>query len=70
MKALLICAAALLYVLGWLAGMVANIAIWCWSGIAAGWDDAREAERRYTAAQLEQSDEAELEAGRDLVRTR
>lgn len=70
MKALLICAAALMYVAGWLAGIAADVAIWCWSGIAAGWDDARDLERRRTAARVERQREAELESGRDLVRAR
>ena len=33
--------ATLLYALGWAAGLVAVVVLWCWSGLAVGWDDAR-----------------------------
>lgn len=38
--------AALLYALGWAAGLVAVVAVWCWSAMAVGWDDARSLARR------------------------
>lgn len=41
MKLLLTAVAALLYVLGWLAGLAAVVVLWCWSATAVGWDDAR-----------------------------
>ena len=41
MRVLLTLLAALLYALGWAAGLVAVAAVWCWSAMAVGWDDAR-----------------------------
>lgn len=46
MKALLTLLAALLYALGWSAGLVAVVVVWCWSAMAVGWDDARRLARR------------------------
>lgn len=33
--------AAVLYALGWAAGKVSLVAVWCWTALAVGWDDAR-----------------------------
>lgn len=41
MTLLLTAFAAVLYVLGWLAGKVSLVAAWCWTALAVGWDDAR-----------------------------
>ncbi|HLS44297.1 MAG TPA: hypothetical protein VK045_02575 [Ornithinicoccus sp.] len=46
MRFLLVCLAALLYALGWAAGLVAVAVVWCWSALAVGWDDARALGRR------------------------
>lgn len=46
MKFLLVCLAAVLYGLGWSAGLVAIAVVWCWSALAVGWDDARGLARR------------------------
>lgn len=56
MKALLVCIAALLYVLGWLAGLVAVVVLWCWSAAAVGWDDAWAIGSRRAGARLEQAE--------------
>jgi hypothetical protein len=40
---LLVILAGLLYAAGWVAGRIANVVLWCWSGLAVGWDSAREA---------------------------
>jgi hypothetical protein len=45
-KFLLVGIAALLYALGWAAGLVAVLVLWCWSQAAIGWDDARRLDRR------------------------
>jgi hypothetical protein len=45
-RVLLVGIAALLYALGWAAGLVAVLALWCWSGLAVGWDEARKLGRR------------------------
>lgn len=45
-KLLLVGIAALLYALGWAAGLVAVVVVWCWSAMAVGWDDARNLGRR------------------------
>lgn len=42
MRLLLTCVAALLYAIGWVAGLVAVALLWCWSGMAVGWDDAHQ----------------------------
>jgi hypothetical protein len=41
MKLLLTLFAALLYAVGWSAGQVSRVLVWCWSALAVGWDDAR-----------------------------
>ncbi len=46
MKILLVCIAALLFAIGWLAGLVAVAVIWCWSALAVGWNEARRLGRR------------------------
>lgn len=33
--------AGVLYAIGWLAGLIADAAVWCWSAMAVGWDSAR-----------------------------
>ncbi len=33
--------AAVMYALGWVAGKVALVAVWCWSAVLVGWDEAR-----------------------------
>lgn len=48
-RLLLVCVAALLYALGWAAGLVAVAVLWCWSMAAVGWDDARRLDRRAVA---------------------
>ena len=45
-KFLLVGIAALLYAVGWAAGLVAVVVLWCWSAMAVGWDDARGLARR------------------------
>lgn len=40
MRLLATALAALLYALGWLAGVVAVVVRWIWSALAVGWDDA------------------------------
>lgn len=46
MRLLLLPLAALLYAVGWATGLVAVVALWCWSAMAVGWDDARNLARR------------------------
>lgn len=46
LRLLLVCIAALLYALGWAAGLIAIAVLWCWSAMAVGWDDARGLARR------------------------
>lgn len=41
MRLLLTLIAAVLYALGWVAGCVSLLAVWCWTALATGWDDAR-----------------------------
>jgi len=41
LRLLLTLVAGLLYVTGWVAGMVVRALVWCWSAMAVGWDDAR-----------------------------
>lgn len=41
MRLLLTLLAALLYALGWAAGLLGIAVLWCWSAMAVGWDDAR-----------------------------
>jgi hypothetical protein len=41
MRILLTCLAAVLYVLGWVAGKVALMTGWLWAGFMVGFDDAR-----------------------------
>lgn len=38
---LLTVVAAVLYALGWCAGVVSLLVVWCWTALAVGWDDAR-----------------------------
>lgn len=38
---LLTLVAGVLFALGWLAGKVAGVVLWCWSALAIGWDAAR-----------------------------
>jgi hypothetical protein len=45
-RLLLVVIAALLYAIGWAAGLVAVVVVWCWSAMAVGWDDARSLARR------------------------
>lgn len=40
MKLLATVLAALLYAIGWVAGIVAVALSWLWSALAVGWDDA------------------------------
>ena len=40
-KLALMLVAAILYAMGWTAGMIALGSLWCWSAMAVGWDDAR-----------------------------
>lgn len=46
MRLLLTVVAAVLYALGWCAGVVSLLAVWCWTALAVGWDDARALQRR------------------------
>lgn len=41
MSAVLTLIAAVLYAVGWLAGKVSLLAVWCWTAVAVGWDEAR-----------------------------
>lgn len=41
MRLLLTVIAAVLYALGWCAGLVSLLAVWCFTALAVGWDDAR-----------------------------
>ena len=41
MRLLLTVIAALLYVVGWVAGKVSLMLGWIWSAVSVGWDDAR-----------------------------
>ena len=45
MRLLLTLVAALLYAVGWCAGLVSLLAVWCWSALAVGWDEARSLRR-------------------------
>jgi hypothetical protein len=45
-KFLLTCVAALLYALGWAAGLVAVVVLWCWDAVAVGWNEALQLRRR------------------------
>lgn len=38
---LLVILAGVLFATGWIAGRIANGALWCWSALAVGWDSAR-----------------------------
>lgn len=49
MRLLLTTIAAVLYALGWLAGLVSLLVVWCWTALAVGWDDARTLRRRVPA---------------------
>lgn len=49
MRPLLTVLAAVLYVFGWLAGLVVVGVLWCWSAMAVGWDDAYSLGRRESA---------------------
>jgi hypothetical protein len=40
-RLLLTVIAAVLYALGWVAGAVSLLVVWCWTALAVGWDDAR-----------------------------
>lgn len=33
--------AAVLYAIGWVAGKVSLLVVWCWIALAVGWDEAR-----------------------------
>lgn len=46
MRLLLTVVAALLYALGWAAGVVSLLVVWCFTALAVGWDDARTLQRR------------------------
>jgi type IV secretory pathway VirB2 component (pilin) len=37
--------AAVLYGIGWVAGKVSLLLVWCWVALAVGWDEARAVER-------------------------
>lgn len=41
MRLLLTVVAAVLYGLGWSAGVVSLLVVWCFTALAVGWDDAR-----------------------------
>lgn len=41
--------AALLFALGWLAGKVTVVVVWCAVAVRVGWQDARKAQRRGSA---------------------
>lgn len=41
MRFLLTIIAAVLYVIGWVAGKVSLMVGWAWSAVSVGWDDAR-----------------------------
>lgn len=41
MAFLLTLIAAVLYAVGWTAGIVSLLLVWLWSAMAVGWDDAR-----------------------------
>lgn len=43
---LLVLLAAVPYVLGWLAGVAVQAAVWAWSGLVVGWRDGRETIRK------------------------
>jgi hypothetical protein len=38
--------AAILYAVGWCAGLVSLLVVWCFTALAVGWDDARTLRRR------------------------
>lgn len=40
-RLLLTVIAALLYAIGWVAGVVSLLVVWCFTALAVGWDDAR-----------------------------
>jgi hypothetical protein len=40
-RLLLTVLAALLYAVGWTAGLVSLLVVWCFTAVAVGWDDAR-----------------------------
>ena len=46
MRLLLTIVAAVLYALGWCAGLVSLLVVWCFTALAVGWDDARTLQRR------------------------
>lgn len=37
---LMLVLAAVLYALGWVAGKMTLAAVWCWSAVLVGWDEA------------------------------
>ena len=41
LRILLTVLAAVLYVIGWVAGKVSLMFGWAWSAVSVGWDDAR-----------------------------
>lgn len=41
LRLLLTVIAAVLYAIGWCAGAVSLLVVWCWTALAVGWDDAR-----------------------------
>jgi hypothetical protein len=45
-RVLATCLALVLYVIGWVAGIVAVAVRWVWSAVAVGWDDAHALTRR------------------------
>lgn len=46
MRLLLTVIAAVLYAVGWFAGVVSLLVVWCFTALAVGWDDARTLRKR------------------------
>lgn len=41
--------AAVLYMFGWVTGKSVLVAVWCWSAVLVGWDEARSSRTRESA---------------------